>query len=399
MSSDRSPKPTIASLNQFRGIAILGVVMVHATSQSVVSLSGKATHSGALLFYTLCNTLALFCVPAFVFLTGVMLFYNYFDRTMSARAWRAFYHKRVLYLVIPYVAATFIYHTGMFFLLRHEPMAWSNMDKYASELRLKLLNGTGYWHLYYVLITIQLYALFPLIRAVLLKWRGLIAWLILAGFAIQWGFYGFHRFVTHFPAKGTIALSYFAPFLLGAWVGIYYERMRGWLRPRSHTSLAGVVRAAVCMMWACSALLLTMVWYKTRLHNRALHSLWYEGGYSLFTYTTILVLLYAVHYGASKRGQGRRSVLNELGTLSFGIYLVHPGFLLLYRKLSPSVSMNALYHVWVAGGFVLSLILSIVLLLLAYRYMPASQLMLGKVSDRYVGKQEELPARLEPAQP
>jgi len=393
------PKQTIAPLNHFRGMAILGVLMVHATSQSVASLTGNSAYAGELFFYTLCNTLALFCVPAFVFLTGVMLFYHYFDKTMSAGAWRAFYYKRVLYLVIPYVVATFIYHTGVFFVLRHEPMAWSSMSRYVTEFGAKLLNGTGYSHLYYVLITIQLYLLFPVIRALLLKWRGLIAWLIVAGFAVQWGFYGFHRLIAHFPAKGTIAFSYFAPFLLGAWVGIYYERVRGWLQPRRHATLAGVGRAAVWIVWACSAVLLTVVWYKTRLYNHALHPLLYEAGYSLFTYTTILVLLYTVHYWADKRGQERRSLLNELGTLSFGIYLVHPGFLLLYRKLSPSVSMNAMYHVWVGGGFVLSLLLSVVVLLIAYRYMPASQLALGKVSERYVGKQEELPARLEPAQP
>jgi len=394
-----SPKQTIAPLNHFRGIAILGVLMVHATSQSVASLTGSAAHSGALFFYNLCNTLALFCVPAFVFLTGVMLFYNYFDRTMSAGAWKAFYHKRVLYLITPYIVATFIYHTGVFFVLRHEPLAWANMSKYAAEFWVKLLNGTGYFHLYYVLITIQLYVLFPLIRSALRKWRGLIAGLIVAGFAIQWGFYGFHRFIAHFPAKGTIAFSYFAPFLLGAWVGIYYERVREWLQPSRHASLAGVVRVVVVVLWACSAVLFTMVWYMTRLYNHALHPLWYEGGYSLFTYTTILVLLYAVHHWVGKRGQERKSLLNELGSLSFGIYLVHPGFLLLYRKLSPSVSMNAVYHVWVGGGFILSLLLSVVLLLITYRYMPGSQLVLGKVSERYVGKQEELPASLEPAQP
>ncbi|UVI30570.1 acyltransferase [Paenibacillus spongiae] len=380
-------RETVRELNILRAIAILGVLMVHATSASVVNL----VNYDSFFAYNLLNTLALYCVPAFVFLTGFTLFYNYYDRPMSGGDWSRFFRKRLVYIVIPYFAVSLVYYSGVYFVLTRHPLNLANISEFIRLFGERLANGNAYTHLYYLLVTIQFYVMFPLLLALFRRWKRLVYWAIPLGFAIQWGFYAMNRYVWHIPSKGTVAFTYFAPFLLGVFVGIHYEQVKKWLQPGKWKLRArtGAWTALLWAVWAASAALYVTVWYVTRTNNKALHHLWYEGGYNLFTFTSILVLLQIVYTLYARAPEKWIKGLDELGTLSFGVYLVHPGFLLIYRKLSPAVPMNGIYHVWVAGGFVFSLGASIALLVVLYRYIGGISYVLGKLPDRYHGRKDE----------
>ncbi|MCQ6562218.1 acyltransferase [Paenibacillus mendelii] len=377
-------RETVRELNILRAIAIFGVLMVHATSLSVANL----VKHDSFFIYNLLNTLALYCVPTFVFLTGFTLFYNYYDRPMSGGDWSRFFRKRLVYIVIPYLFASLVYYSGVYFVLTRHPLNLASINEFIRQLGERLATGDAYTHLYYVLITIQLYAMFPLLLALFRRWPRLAAWAIPLGFAVQWSFYAMNRYVLHIPSKGTVAFTYFAPFLLGVFIGIYYEQVRKWLQPGTWSlrSRKAVWTVLLWVLWAASAALYVTVWYITRIDNKALYHLWYEGGYNLFTFTSILVLLQIVYPLYRKAPKQWVKGLDELGTLSFGVYLVHPGFLLLYRKLSPAVPLNWVYHVWVAGGFIFALGASIALLVILYRYVGGISYVLGNLPDRYIGR-------------
>ena len=73
-------KERIPELDLLRGFAILGVLMVHATSVAATKIPNSIMKN----VYVFLNTFSTFCVPAFIFLTGFVLFYNYYERPVTA---------------------------------------------------------------------------------------------------------------------------------------------------------------------------------------------------------------------------------------------------------------------------------------------------------------------------
>lgn len=394
-----SRNENVNELNVLRAIAILGVLTVHATSASTL----KLVKHDSFAVYNVINTLALFCVPAFVFLTGFTLFYHYGPgRDMRIGDWGAFYRKKLPQLIIPYVAFSILYQLAKYVIA--SKMTWDPalLAQFAGKFGANLREGTAYPHLYYILVAIQLYVMFPIFYYMVRKWPRIGLGLIVLGFAIQWLFFGLHRIELHLPNKGTFAFTYFAPFLLGAFAGMYYPRFKAWVDVRKSWRSRGFRTGTTLLwtMWAASAVTYIVVWHITRINNKAMHPLWYEAGYNVFTFTSVLVLLQAIFAWASRSGRVYRA-LDLIGTLSFGIYLIHPGMLLLYRKLSPGIPLTGIYHAWIAGGFVFALIGSVVALLLAYRFVPGATVLLGKVPAAFIGARRVSSAAIqgEPVQP
>ncbi|MFC4098378.1 acyltransferase [Paenibacillus xanthanilyticus] len=390
-----SKNENVNELNVLRAIAILGVLAVHATSASTL----KLVKHDSFVVYNVINTLALFCVPAFVFLTGFTLFYHYGPgRRMRAGDWGDFYLRKLPQLIIPYVVFSVLYQLAKYGIASGFTLDLALLGQYAGKFGENLRDGTAYPHLYYILVAIQLYVMFPLFYYMARRWPRIGLGLIAVGFATQWFFFALHRIELHLPNKGTFAFTYFAPFMLGAFAGMYYPRFKAWVELRKGWQKKGFRVGAVLLwtIWAASALTYIAVWHITRINNKAMHPLWYEAGYNVFTFTSILVLLQGIYAWIGKGRSGRvYQALDLIGTLSFGIYLIHPGMLLLYRKLSPGIPLTGIYHAWIAGGFIFALIGSVVLLLLAYRFIPGASVVLGKVPVRFIGRHYPSPASIQ----
>ncbi|MBO7744738.1 acyltransferase [Paenibacillus sp. MWE-103] len=371
-------KERLPELEMLRGLAILGVLTVHATSSAVVEVQNSWVREA----YVALNAFSLFCVPAFIFLTGFVLFYNYFDRPMTRSGLGAFYGKRLKQLVVPYISVSLGYELAVS-ALKHR--SWEPAD-ILGRFGKHLLNGGAYPHLYYVIITIQLYVLFPLLLLLFRKLRLPAAWAVPLGFGAQWAFYLLHLNVWHLEAKGSWSFTYFAAFLLGAYGGMRPDALKSWLgvgdqgRGRGGKLRFGLIAA----LWlAVSAGFLRMhVAYRSG--GTVPEGYWFEIGYNLFTLLTTLVLLGACFRIVKGRMAGKPSaVLADLGALSFGVYLVHPFFLLLYHRHPPASATPLVYHLWTAGGFVFALGASLLVLLPAHRYIRGAWLVLGPAPPKF----------------
>lgn len=388
-----------------RGIAILGVLMVHATSSAVVTVQNSWVRDA----YTMLNAFSLFCVPAFIFLSGFVLFYNYFDRPLTVSGLRTFYGKRLKGLILPYVLVSLGYELVKH-MLNHR--AWDP----AAMLRLfgeHLLAGNAYPHLYYILITIQLYLLFPLLLLLFRKVRGSVEWAIPLGFVIQWAFYLLNRNVWHMGDKGSWSLTYFSAFLLGAYLGMRFETFRRWMlatqvesASRRPVRSAGAVRElpatrtirtvrtvqarrsilAVVLLSAWLAVTVGFIWMHVANRSGAAvpDGYWFEIGYNLFTlFTTLLLLKACVWIRRRKAARLLSSMLADLGALSFGIYLIHPIFLLLYHRHPPASAQPVVYHLWTAGGYLFALAASLLVLIAAHRYIRGAWILFGPTPSRF----------------
>lgn len=253
----------------------------------------------------------------------------------------------------------------------------------------KLITGKAYTHLYFIFITTQFYLLFPVLLWLFKQYPKAQKWSIFIGIVIQWGFILGNKYQFHVDSRGSWCFSYFSYYMLGAWLGMYYPAIKAWFvnerstKEREHRKIRNqrnLVMLGLWVLWLCSGILYTVVWYEARLYGNYAHSLVYDLLLSVFALTTLPVFIHASCIILSKsRLSIIHRLLNRLGALSFGVYLIHPFFLLLYRQFSPAIGTAWLLHLWYLGGFIVALGCSWIVVGFAARYLRFGWVLFGSL--------------------
>jgi peptidoglycan/LPS O-acetylase OafA/YrhL len=183
---------------------------------------------------------------AFVFISAFVLFYGYRDRKLRPlRFWR----KRFSSVVLPYLLWTAIY-----FGLDTVNGTWPGLGIWLARYGLKVLWGNEWYHLYFLLVTIQFYFLFPAIRWLVGRCAGHHGWLLTGAVLVQAGFMWLVSAVRA-PAEpvgvlwlhSEVMLPMYSLFLVGgALAALHLERMNAWLVVHGRTvAVAGAAGLAV----------------------------------------------------------------------------------------------------------------------------------------------------------
>ena len=153
-------KERITEIELLRGMAFLAVALQHSVAHySVVQEIGL--QDGVLM--TLWIMMAKFAVPVFIFITGMVLFYNYEGHFN----YLTFLKKRLSDIIIPYFFWSLIY-----FSLNY---GWTEgFIQQGWKWILMLFTGKTSYHLWYVVMIFQFYLLFPVFRYLILKVRTMI---------------------------------------------------------------------------------------------------------------------------------------------------------------------------------------------------------------------------------
>lgn len=368
-------KERIPQLDIFRAVAIFAVIAIHATSRTLAeTLDTSMFHP-----FLFINKFSQFAVPSFVFLSGFVLFYNYIDRPLSGKTLGKFYSRRLIYIILPYVVFSLMY----FILKMTAGHTWSMpLDEMARKLGKYLLTGTAYTHLYYIIIIIQFYILFPLMLWCLQKVRRLAAWAPIIGLLLQWGFVLLNKYMTNHGywqlSKGSLAITYFSYFLLGAAIAVYYSPLKNWLilSREGWRSGKGPGWIVLWVLWAAAGIIHVELWFNNYTKKTVINSLWYEGFSNLHALLSCIVLLQLsfLLYGTGKLLLSR--MLISIGACSFGIYLLHPALLFLYRKL-PFHGGSLAYTAAIAGGWLVALLGSWLAVALIFRYVKPAWIVFG----------------------
>ncbi|NMB36226.1 MAG: acyltransferase, partial [Firmicutes bacterium] len=85
----------IEELYVLRGVAILGVLMVHSTSSVIVDLAGT---SSLYPLYNFLNRFFAFGTATFIFLSAFVLFYSYYHRPLNKKLIKRFYLNRMKFV-------------------------------------------------------------------------------------------------------------------------------------------------------------------------------------------------------------------------------------------------------------------------------------------------------------
>jgi peptidoglycan/LPS O-acetylase OafA/YrhL len=216
-----------------RVITFACVVLIH-TVGTVVDLN---TFSGGGLAYLMHYTRY-----AFVAITGFVLFLGYYRRDEGVLP---FYRRRFGLVVVPYLL-----WSGVYLSLIAATTQWRGVFGTAKWVLHNVVYGASWFHLYFLLVSMQFYLLFPLTRWVVRRTEGHHGLLLAGAWAVQLGYMWLGTFVPPLPGwigwviwgrSYTLLPMYIGFAFLGALAAVHYERMHAWVRV--HLRLLATVAA------------------------------------------------------------------------------------------------------------------------------------------------------------
>ncbi|MFC4425433.1 acyltransferase [Deinococcus navajonensis] len=294
----------LSTVDVFRGLTILEVVGHHASGMALRHATpGSGTHEALLVL----NRTLHFAVPAFVFLSCLVLTRSLLKRFEPQR----YYWRRLTRGGWPYLLWSVLYALWYVWSGQRVPESLSDPARWWTWLAY----GKASYHLYFLLVALEVYLLLPLLLP-LARRRPRISAALVAGIAAQLGAYFLNREILHLQFPASTALWYMLPVTLGLAVGARLDEFEDWWRRRRVVLLP-------LLALAYSLYLPVALAY---VRGEQVTPLVYSGLSWTFTALVALTLLGVAH--ALQRGPRRlQTMIATLGTVSLQIYLLHPAVL------------------------------------------------------------------------
>ena len=349
----------------FRIVTFTAVIAVHAISSTVPAASTTGNSVLALLHYTR---------EGFFFLAAFVLFYGYYDRPLRGPELWPFWRKRFLLVGVPYVVWTVLYTLpGM--LRRGEAAA-----SVAQGLFGHLVRGDGEYHLYFLLVSLQLYVLTPVLLWLVRRCEGRHLLLLGGSLTLQAVTSWYIQFGHTSTGPGQLfrhnafilIISYQFWIMLGAVTAVHRDAALAFVRAHRPV-LTGVVAGGAA---------LTVGWVHWAGHTR----IGGVGSASVFQPVLIGWFVLAIlgvaligSFWADRREQLPRAAgwVRTGSDASFGVYLVHPAILAWVIAALPSLPSGVAAALAVACTWMLS-----ALFVFAARRTPLSLPLCGRRWER-----------------
>lgn len=314
-----------------------------------------------------------FTREAFFVLTAFVLMHRYRDHAPTTLP---FWRRRFLLVGVPYLVWSVIY-TGLQLVTAPQDPAAA-----AHSLLINILTGTAWFHLYFLLVSLQFYLLFPVFRWLLRATRGLHGRLLVASAALQvltdlWLHdptpTGFKADLL--PYAGSIFLSYQFFLVLGGVVAMHLRQVDAWIR--RHTGI--IVGAFVVTGVAAEA------WYQYTVPSvGALFGTDVFQPVMIPWVVAVVAAFWAVGAAWSDRragGPGSRFV-ERASDRSFGVFLVHPVILWVLTLNAPDSVVGQLPAPWSSVAACLVAVVGSLLIVEVLRMTRLSLVLTGKQRAR-----------------
>jgi peptidoglycan/LPS O-acetylase OafA/YrhL len=289
-----------------RVATVVGVIGVHATS---ILLPPSDQTAGAVL------TVLHATREVFLLLSAFVLTYSARGR-VTAR--RPFWRRRLALVAVPYVvwSAVYLLADG------HLTGPGAVLARYARDL----LTAGARYHLYFLLLTMQLYLIFPWVVGWLNRRRDLHRRILAASLGAQLLFTAAVHYRLPAPAPISTWLaspdswlpSYQMYVVAGVLAALHYEAIFEWLR--SHSRMVALGTAAAAAIGVGTYLIDVHLVGMTPLRASEV----FQPAVVLESLAFAAAELTAGLWIAARASERRRRRLERGGDLSFGIYLAHP---------------------------------------------------------------------------
>ena len=345
-----------------RILTFLCVIAVHTTSHTIAA--------DDLPLYLLLGLMH-FTRNVFFALTAFVLVYSYLHRPVPMRQ---FWPRRFLLVGVPYLVWSVVYFAAS--------NVYDHTDASLGTLALRLLGhiltGTAWYHLYFLLVTMQVYLLVPVILWLIRRTRGHHAALLVAAGVVQLAIVGCYYY---FPSSVAFLhgytkeyfFSYVFFILAGAVAADHCVFFLDWVR--QHRGLIGVVVAATGVA-TIGVFLLQMALGKSP----------YGAGSPLQPIVIIWGAAVAIGFlaigtywadGRTPTGFGTRFVAMA-SDRSFGIFLSHPLFIWILLWIGGDWVENTIPTPWLTLFVYLAVIACAIGLTELFRRTPLSLALTGR---------------------
>lgn len=322
-----------------RAFAMFAVLFVHFSSSG---LGAAEVGSSMFYLYSSFNTLGKLGVPVFFFLSGLVLLYSYRNKDFNSETIKAFYIKRLKYIIIPYISISLLYFIGKW-MLYYDYTAFEAVKIFTVQL----FTGKVYMHLYFMFVLIQFYILFPFILFIFKKFNLKVLPVLIGSLIIQFTWYYLNKNYFVVTSRGSYFISYLPFFVTGAAVGFHYLRLdEYWKRSKKWLSffiVAAFLISAVTLI--IGDITLKMNTLSNWLPPSDYRTLILDGFYTALGLTGGFMCIWLGKMVINLNNNRLNHFLNRLAAMSFGIYLFHPFFLIFARLLIPG-GTPIVFHSW-----------------------------------------------------
>ncbi|MGH2718934.1 MAG: acyltransferase family protein, partial [Actinomycetota bacterium] len=327
-------RPHLDAVDVIRLVMVAGVIAVHT-----VGLTTNPTDllAGGLTVILHINREVFFALTPFV------LTYVYGAR----KGWSLtkFFKKRYLYVGAPYLA-----WSALYFLSNGSER--HGLHQVLHRAITDLLQGTAEYHLYFLLVTMEIYAVFPLLLWLLKATRRHHGALLAVFTAVQLAFsldrhyrWAHPAFLNFFFEHPDQLITSYMVFLVGGGVAaMHFDEMTAWVRGHMRLvralSIAGL---AVTLLGYC-------IDHYVFGQNSAQAGEVFQPS-AIITTAAVVAGLYALGLSWADRPQRKfKNTVAIVGDTSFGVYLAHPlalqGLLLIARPIAYR-TRNGLIPSWI----------------------------------------------------
>ena len=322
----KEKKEKIYFLDIYRFLCIFAVISIHVTSDPVSKIP---VNTWPYFVYYIINIGSSFAVPAFLFLSAFVLFYNYEDR-WNIKMTKSFFYKRFISTIIPYIIWSFFYYAVL------QVSLGQNIFNEINKFLIQLFTGKNYAHLYYIIVIAQFYLLFPVLMGLVKKFPYFRKYLVQFSIIFQIVFFLLNKYFLHIKATGSIFFTYMLFYCVGAYIGLNYQALKNYLTKKP-------------LRWIIAWIIIGIFyiakgWYGIQNPGCGQPLIAYLNFIIYYLYVTISSLaIFVISNILYVRWGEKVKILSQWGRASFLIYLLHPFVLLCWRHYIIANNSN-LYH-------------------------------------------------------
>ena len=235
--------------------------------------------------------------------------------------------RRLRLIGVPYVIWTVAY----MFLQHLADTNYISLDNAPERVMRALANGDGYFHLYFLLVTLQFGVVFPAFMWLLRRTRGYHIWLLVGSLALQLTTVAVYFRLDHMPIGGyqpifgeASLLAYQLWFVAGGLAAVHYDRFHALVvQNTAWIVLAGVIAVGLSQ---------AVYWREVQAGTGPFQAAFTLQPVTMIWSLVALLLLYRFGVALmSTRFGWLTAAIRRISVLSFAIYLVHPAILFAQR--------------------------------------------------------------------
>lgn len=298
----------IIQLQVLRLLAAFSIIIIHVTAGQVLVDNN----------IYLANQIFRFGTPIFLILAGIVI--SYLEHTRPSKSLKNYYKRRFLNVLIPYFIWSVIYslftYRNDLIQLEFDPFIQYMVHTFPTAL----VRGSTYVHLYFILIMVQLYAIFPLLYRLFEKKPYFMLGITFGMTLTMNGLIYLHNLrVLTLPSLGIpytlVIFTWVFYFTFGLYVYKNEQRLRQFFMKRHISFLLFIMWIASLWLVLVDGKLTKTYWISTTPSNML---------YGILSFLLLYILIYRVKLQTSRMKPFFRNLILRLANYSFLIYLVHP---------------------------------------------------------------------------